>query len=630
MVRATFAGYSTALSALQANQKRLDITGQNLANMNTPGYTRQQLQTSSLNYTNPISHYMSGNDRVVGFGVKMDKVVQIRDPYLDIQYRSQMVKSGYTDQMQASLDRLADIFDESSIKGFQDAFDDISATLINIADAGKVHDPIYEAELRARMQDLTNLFNDASRQIDEAERVEYSKLDGTGTSEQGMVQQVNDLLRQIGNLNREIKHSQIYGQEALELMDERNLLLDELSSYIPIEVTYYKDRNYDGKTDPEATQYEYDAKGNIIGKKDWPDDLRVDMVYQKPDGSTDRITLVEGTVGKGDDNYGYLQLQLAGAQTVGNSDGNLTADKDGQITNAGNLNLSDDTSDLAHIKLVFNGFTPSANGSGGEPNNTPKSVTFGAPYTIDANGSATKTGEANHFASDTTSIQASLDMLWKHGKTVDNIDTVRGYEYYRDEMDTLARAFANVMNAINEEGNQNAAGNNNNPRAILFAAKDGSATITAANIGISDAWTSGTIHIGSTFRDNKDANATILNMQEALKATYPYTNPFNKDLEDVLASVNPDLKNNSFVGYANHVSTILANDSYSNQAYLKTNMTVLNGIQNSRDSVSGVSLDEEASNMMMYMSAYSAASRLMTTLDQALDILINNTGVVGR
>ena len=42
MVRATFSGFNTALSALQANQKRLDITGQNLSNMNTAGYTRQQ------------------------------------------------------------------------------------------------------------------------------------------------------------------------------------------------------------------------------------------------------------------------------------------------------------------------------------------------------------------------------------------------------------------------------------------------------------------------------------------------------------------------------------------------------------------------------------------------------------
>ena len=67
-----------------------------------------------------------------------------------------------------------------------------------------------------------------------------------------------------------------------------------------------------------------------------------------------------------------------------------------------------------------------------------------------------------------------------------------------------------------------------------------------------------------------------------------------------------------------------------NQASLKNNVTILNGIQNSRDAVSGISLDEEASNMMTYLAAYNAASRLMTTLDEALNTLINNTGLVGR
>ena len=107
MVRATFAGFSTALSALQSSQKRLDITGHNLANMNTIGYTRQELQTSSLNYTSPVSTFMNGSEVIVGFGVHMDKVAQIRDPYLDAQYRSQMDKSGYTDSMQTSLDSLS-------------------------------------------------------------------------------------------------------------------------------------------------------------------------------------------------------------------------------------------------------------------------------------------------------------------------------------------------------------------------------------------------------------------------------------------------------------------------------------------------------------------------------------------
>ena len=107
MLRATFAGFSTALSALQANQKRLDITGQNLANMNTVGYTRQQLETSSLNYTNPVSKYMSNPTFNVGFGTQMNCVSQIRDPYLDAQYRMQMTKSSYTDGVQTALDSLS-------------------------------------------------------------------------------------------------------------------------------------------------------------------------------------------------------------------------------------------------------------------------------------------------------------------------------------------------------------------------------------------------------------------------------------------------------------------------------------------------------------------------------------------
>ena len=199
MLRATFAGFSTAYSALQANQKRLDITGQNLANMNTPGYTRQTLKTSSLNYTHPVSHYMNGAETVVGFGVHMDTVAQIRDPFLDSQYRDQIRKSGYTDGIQTALDRLADIFDETQINGIRDAFDNIQTSLLNMQDPSKVNDPICESELRARMQALTNLLNDASRQLDKAEEAEFSRLDGTGTSENGMVQEVNDILQQIGN-----------------------------------------------------------------------------------------------------------------------------------------------------------------------------------------------------------------------------------------------------------------------------------------------------------------------------------------------------------------------------------------------------------------------------------------------
>ena len=90
------------------------------------------------------------------------------------------------------------------------------------------------------------------------------------------------------------------------------------------------------------------------------------------------------------------------------------------------------------------------------------------------------------------------------------------------------------------------------------------------------------------------------------------------------------MEGKTYANYMNHVSTQLATDSSSNTTALKTNVTVLNSIQSSRDSISGVSMDEEATNMMTYVSAYNAASRLMTALDEVLNTLINNTGMVGR
>ena len=560
MIRATFSGFSTAFSALQASQKRLDIVGQNLSNMNTQGYTRQQLETSSLNYSNPISRYMNGSQIAVGFGVSMDKVSQIRDPYLDAQYRAQINKSGYSDTLQSALDTLSKALDESSIDGIRTAFDDVQSTLTSLQDKG--NDSVYESELRSRMQSLTNLLNDAARQIEAAEKAELSKLDGTGTSEQGAVDKVNDILRQIGNLNHQIKQNQVLGQQSLELLDERNSLLDELASYIPIEVTYFKDAEHDGKmTDPVSGNivdapkelYNYDSKGNIISRKEWPDDLKVELVYRDttdPEGTTQRLTLINGTEG-----------------TLGSNYGKLTP-------------VDSDPSDPTAVSIQF----------------TPAS----------SSGQTAKSASATGIQLASGSIQASLDMLGKKG-TGDPVatgssvqDDVRGYQYYMKRLDELASHFAKIMNDANAEGGQG---------KLLTNRTDPAADITALTIGISKEWVNGTVQLGKKDGSSKD---TVLSMLNSMKKTHA------------------ELGNKSFADYMNNVSTILANDSSSNINALKTNVTVLNSIQDSRDSISGVSLDEEASNMMTYLSAYNAASRLMTALDEALNTLISGTGLVGR
>lgn len=557
MIRSTFAGFSTALSALQANQKRLDITGQNLANMNTKGYSRQQLETSSLNYSGPVSNYMNGSGVMVGFGVHMNKVSQIRDPFLDAQYRAQMGKAGYTDSMQTALDYLANAFDESNMPGIQEALTNIKQTLSSMQQAEHVNDAVLESELRSRMQALTNLLNGTAQQILEGQKAEYERLDGTGTSENGAVQEVNDILRRLGDLNVQIKQNQIMGQESLELQDQRNMLLDELSSFLPIEVSYYKDSTHSGTyqvqvgTNPDGTpimqtrdrMYDYDAKGNVIGKRQWPDDMKVELVYKHTDPVTGAVTNKRMTL------------------------------VDGSNRNAAGKN---------YAELGASGSTNPSN----------------AKITVNAPDGTTEDFNAGDSAFAKGSIQASLDMLGKDGTTPGKND-VRGYQYYMNSLDTLAKHFVDTFNGLNNQHNADPTDGSNN---LLKGS-------TALDIGLDQDWVNGTVHIST---GGTDATDTILEMFRQMSASQA------------------GLGNKTFADYINNVSTILANDSSANTNALTTDVTVLNGIQNSRDSVSGVSLDEEASNMMAYVSAYNAASRLMTALDEALNTLISGTGLVGR
>lgn len=527
MIRSTFSGLSTAYSALQANQKRLDIVGQNLANMNTTGYTRQQLDTTSFNYTNTTSFYNNGVYTPVGFGTKMTGVSQIRDPYLDVQYRSQIAKSGYNDSMQTALDSLAKVFDETDIDGIRQAFDDIQSVLTDMQDQPKFNNAAYQTELRLSMQNLTNLLNDAAAQVKAAEAEEYERLDGTGTSEQGSVQTINDILQKIGDLNVKIKYNEIHSHSSLELKDERNVLLDELASYLPIKVRYENE---------ERTA-------------DWPDDLYVDLVYTDANGDTRKLTLINGSEGGQGSNYASLKV---------------------------------------------------TNGSADDPTNVALKFTTATGETLE-----TKAGDSTFS---TGSVQASLDML---GKGANQGDSVKGYQYYMKQLDTLAQTFADVMNDCNNKNYYDYDANDpdaTRDKTTLLVSKDAT-TITAANITINQDWTSGTVTI-STGKEN--STDTILDMLRSMSNTHDA------------------LEHNSFANFMNHVSTTLATDSKFNSNALENNVTVLNAIQDSRDSISAVSLDEEATNMIAYMSAYSAASRLMNTMDEALEILINSTGLVGR
>jgi flagellar hook-associated protein 1 FlgK len=625
MVRATFAGFSSALTALQANSKKLDVTSQNLANMNVEGYTRQELKTSSLNYENPTSFYMNENDVNVGFGVSMDEVRQLRDQFLDVQYRDQSAKTSYNDTVEYSLNSISAFMDESNRDGIRQAFDDVQKALTMMQDTSKVQDPVYQGQVQTSMAAVANLLNNSAQQIKLAENNEFEKISGAGSSENGAIENINQLLQDIGDLNNKIKSNQLLGNPALELQDERNLKIDELSKYIPIEVEEFSE-SYQVNEQTRYRIYNYDRDGRVVGRADWPSELRISMKYTAADGSPSSMILVNGTFQNADGkNYGSVSLAPAtkpGA-TYGKWDSTVPG-CEGPL----------DT------RVVFTD-------AGTEPNGGSK-----IPEKLTTGNSEIKGIRFNGG-----SLQGSLDMLCRSTTEMPKSGTYLGYDYYMKQMDTLADTFATEMNRFNYMGvtgekvkkvfatadeMQSYFINNKimdpeerknyktidqlkkvlEPDAAVDAgAASGSAKksylllvnrgtqkatgITAENLAVSNKWVSGETKFGLK---GNDSNETVLNMIQSM--TQPHS----------------EIADKSYADFMNNLSTRLANDQNNNKDALDTNNAVLNSIASSKDQVSGVSMDEEAANMMTYVSSYNAAARLMSSFDEMIQTLLGIAG----
>ena len=87
-MRASFLGFEIAKTGLQAAETGLDVTGQNMAKMNTEGYSRQTIEQTSVYYNSTSYKYALVNSDRIGQGVSIGRITQVRDAFLDARYRS--------------------------------------------------------------------------------------------------------------------------------------------------------------------------------------------------------------------------------------------------------------------------------------------------------------------------------------------------------------------------------------------------------------------------------------------------------------------------------------------------------------------------------------------------------------
>ncbi|MEG1942235.1 MAG: flagellar basal body rod C-terminal domain-containing protein, partial [Angelakisella sp.] len=190
--------------------------------------------------------------------------------------------------------------------------------------------------------------------------------------------------------------------------------------------------------------------------------------------------------------------------------------------------------------------------------------------------------------------------------------------YYKDQIDTMAKTIASAFNGVipemdaNGEPIKDKLGNVTYKQ--LFTFEDGKKQ-GAGSIAITEAWDKDSTYMMTpTSADGKDDNKYYLSMISLFKNDIDFGNGFKGTME----------------GYVKNYNTTLSEDKTFNTSRLSASAAISDNLLDSISQVSGVSMDEEGADMMAYNKVYAAMGRIMTSLDEALDVLINRTGVVGR
>jgi flagellar hook-associated protein 1 FlgK len=228
----TLQGLQTALSGLLAQQAALDVTGNNIANVNTEGYSRETavLQTNpTINI--PSISTLTGEGAQLGTGVNVQTIARIRNVYLDAQYRAQSSALSRAATQADELGQAQAAFNEpssASIASQLTAFWNSWSTLAN--------NPTSEAARQAVVasgQQLAQTLGEVSRQLSTIATQggeQYEALTGPSG-------EVQDYANQIAQLNGQIKMAEEAGQRPNSMLDRRDLLIDKLSSLAQVTVT---------------------------------------------------------------------------------------------------------------------------------------------------------------------------------------------------------------------------------------------------------------------------------------------------------------------------------------------------------------------------------------------------------
>lgn len=230
----TFSGLSTALSSLIAQRQALDVAGQNIANANTPGYTRQRADLQSVQaLTAPT---MFSNSLAAGNGVKVTNIARMGDAFLDARVRAETGAAAYQKAQAQSLDRLQSTLTEPADNGFSAALGEYWAAWEDVAN---------RPDDAAARKVVLGAAETVRAQISAGYRSVETQWSQMRTETDTLATEVNSTASEVAHLNEQIRSILVSGGSANELMDRRDLAVTTLSELVGAEARHREDGTVD-------------------------------------------------------------------------------------------------------------------------------------------------------------------------------------------------------------------------------------------------------------------------------------------------------------------------------------------------------------------------------------------------
>lgn len=590
MLRPTFLGFETQKRALFSAQKALDVTGSNIGNVDTEGYTRQRVDLFSVeNFQGGLRY--NTKIALAGQGVDMRGVTQVRDVLLDERYRTVSGEANESTTKADILYQVEDVIDdiEADTTGFNAVLSKLEAALQSFSTSNADRREMATIAINSADK-ITQIFQNFSKRIDDVSSLTFTKTENT-------VDRINQIFKQISALNKQIVDDYVASNETyidddgtyrsnitygpLELKDQRNLLLDELAEYGNVEVT----------TNP---------LGDITVK--FGDKVVVDRVYYDDKGQ--KVTLDEnGKVPEGvkaTANYVFGKLSMfdpSSTNAAEKAPSNLKLYASEMFTAEEWVNISCDPAKLDDVL-------------GPKGDNEIMMV-------------GTDERNLTGYGLSTGSLKGLFDMYNGNGSFVSSAkytgeckNGYAGIPYYKEVINSLAKV---VCEKFNEANGHKTDGDGRRMFEITDAANP------AFTFRVSDDWRKDSMMITRTPEQADDEGKTgeELDNENLHRLLAVFQGEFTYD------SI-PSGQTYTLSGYVRKYGEDIGEQTQFEYDSAKANTTILESVGAARDRVMGVSLNEEGINMMNYQKWYNAAARMMTTLDEALNVIINQMGLVGR